>query len=76
MTQEENELIAMKEMAEHRLRRLLTKEQTIYESEAYRRTSLGLRPAEFAELLAKLCGINFCTRTRNGPYGAYKLQFD
>lgn len=73
MTQQESELMAMKEMAEHRLRQLLTNKQTIYESDGFRRTAYGLRPWEFEELVTKLCATNFCTRTKRGPYGAFKL---
>lgn len=69
MTQQESEVLAMKEMAEHRLRHILTNEKTIYESVAFRRAGIGLRPWEFQELVVKLCDANLCTRTKRGSYG-------
>jgi hypothetical protein len=69
MTNQESEVLAMKEMAEHRLRHILTTDKTIYESVAFRRAGIGLRPWEFQELVIKLCDANFCTRKRMGDYG-------
>ena len=70
MTQQESEVLAMKEMAEHRLRHILKNEKRIYESVAFRRAGIGLRPWEFQELVVKLCDTTFCTRIRGGDYGS------
>ena len=66
--QQESEIIAMKEMAEHRLRHILINEKKVLEATAFRRAGIGLRPWEFQELVIKLCDTNFCTRSRGRDY--------
>lgn len=74
MTPEDNELIAMKEMAQWRLRKLITNYGPLYESEAFTRSARGLRRSDWDQVVNTLITDGFLLRTRSEGYGANKLS--
>lgn len=62
---QENELIAMKEMAEWRIRKVLAKDGSLYESMLFHRTSRGLRRSDWEEVVAKLVAEGVVSITRS-----------
>ena len=69
MTHEENELIAMKEMAEWRLRKLVLKYGPMRESDLFNRSARGLRRSDWDEVVTKLLSEGFLVRTRSEEDG-------
>jgi hypothetical protein len=74
MTQTESEVIAMREMCEWRIRKLLTKEPSILESSAFARVARGLRRSDFNEVVTKLLAEGVVVRTKSEGYGANVLN--
>jgi len=69
MTPQENEFIAMKEMAEWRLRKLVTKYGPMRESDLFNRSARGLRRSDWDEIVNKLLAEGFLSRTRSEEDG-------
>jgi len=65
MTVQENELIAMKQMAEWRIRKLLAKYGSLRESELFNRASRGLRRSDWDEVVNKLLTEGVLSLTRS-----------
>lgn len=74
MTHTESEAVAMREMCEWRIRKLLTKEPSILESSAFARVARGLRRSDFNEVINKLLADGVVFRTRSEGYGANVLN--
>lgn len=75
MTQLENELMAAKEMCEWRLRKILKREGSLYESAAFTRTAKCLRQNEFQEIVTKLEAEGFLLRIKSDRT-AHKLTLN
>ena len=78
MTQRDHVQKAIGELAEQKLRRLLTKFKDMYESRAFRETGAGLHFDEWMAIINKLTADGFCKRVQAGihkgrPCGAFKL---
>jgi hypothetical protein len=65
MTPQENELIAMKDMAAWRIRKLLAKYGSLRESELFNRASRGLRRSDWEEVVNKLLSEGVLSLTRS-----------
>jgi hypothetical protein len=73
MTPQENEIRAMQEMAEWRLRKLVTNYGPLYESEAFVRSARGLRRSDWDEIVNKLLTEGFLLRTKSETQGVPML---
>lgn len=78
MTQQDHVQKVIGELAEHTLRRRLTKFKEVYESRAFRETGAGLHFDEWMAIINKLVAEGFCNRVQAGihkgrPCGAFKL---
>jgi hypothetical protein len=78
MTQQDHVQKVIGELAEQKLRRLLTKYKERYESHLFRETGAGLHFDEWLAIINKLTVDGFCERVQAGihkgrPCGAFKL---
>lgn len=74
MTQQENELIAMREMAEWRLRKHLTKESGQLESVLFNNCARGLRPSDWREVVERLLETGVLIRDKSEGHGKPTLS--
>jgi len=75
MTQQESELIAMREMAAWRIKKILGKEQTaLLETYLFDRCARGLRLNDWREVVDKLCADGALVRGVSTSHGKPTLS--